>query len=898
MSLDKIIVKGAREHNLKDINFEFPKNQMVVFTGVSGSGKSSMAFDTLFAEGQRRYVESLSSYARQFLGNMKRPDVDLIEGLSPSIAINQKAISHNPRSTVGTTTEIYDYLRLLFARIGHPHCPNCGREVASQTSKQIVTQILEHAKEHLASHPQFRFMLLSPVIRNKKGDFHQLFKSLRTQGYKTVRVDKNILELNTPDFGLVRTNKHNIEALVDKVSINKESMGFEKQLKERLTDSVEQALKLSNGLVIMSRINDKSFDLPSAPKDTTDFLFSENYACPYCNLSLPEIEPRLFSFNSPEGACPECKGLGSKFQVDREKVPEWKARFLEAKYFSTESEGVRQDIQEIMIKETCSTCHGSRLNPDALSVTVLTKNIYQVSQLSVSHLHEWFLSLEKELKSNKETEVVKPIQKELLSRVEFLLAVGLDYMTTDREAGSLSSGESQRIRLASQIGTGLTGVLYILDEPTIGLHPRDNDRLIHTLTKLKNLGNTLVVVEHDEDVIKSADFVVDFGLYAGKNGGEIIASGNLQQIMASKKSLTGKYLSGELQVDSPNYQPKHERLDYLQIKNCHKWNLKNVDLKIPINKLVVVTGVSGSGKSTLVHDCLYEAVLHKLYGSITDKVDGVGEISGEKNFTDILLVDQSPVGKTSRSNPATYTKVFDEIRNLMSQTIEAQIRGYSQSRFSFNVKGGRCEVCQGQGQIKIEMQFLPDVYVTCDECKGTRFKEETLEVEYKGKSIDQILKMTIDEAVNFFGNLKGISHKLSTLQRVGLGYLELGQPSNTLSGGESQRLKISRELVKRGRGNTLYILDEPTTGLHFHDVNRLLKVIRELVDKGNTVVVIEHNLDVIKNADWIIDMGPEGGEKGGEVVFEGTIDQIIKCTQSYTGQYLRKSQHVKTIPAF
>lgn len=894
MSSDKIIVKGAREHNLKNINFDFPKNQLVVFTGVSGSGKSSMAFDTLFAEGQRRYVESLSSYARQFLGNLKRPDVDLIEGLSPSIAINQKAISHNPRSTVGTTTEIYDYLRLLFARIGHPHCPNCGREVSSQTSKQIVNQILEQAKSYLQTHAQFRFMLLSPVIRNKKGDFHQLFKSLRSQGYRTVRVDKKVLELNTNDFGLVRTNRHHIEALVDKISIDKKSLEFEKSLKDRLIDGVEQSLKLSNGLVIIAQINDAGFDLPKEPKDTIDYLFSENYACPYCNLSLPQIEPRLFSFNSPEGACPDCKGLGSKFQVDRAKVPEWKARFLEAKYFSTESEGVRQDIQEVMIKETCQTCHGSRLNPDALSVTILGKNIYEITKLSVFKLHTWFLSLEQELKNDKETEVVKPIRKELISRVEFLLAVGLDYMTTDREAGTLSSGESQRIRLASQIGTGLTGVLYILDEPTIGLHPRDNDRLIQTLYKLKNLGNTLVVVEHDEDVIKSADYLVDFGLHAGKNGGEIIAQGSLSQIKASKKSLTGKYLSGEIQVESVISQPKNERLDLLEIKDCHKWNLKHVDLKIPINKLVVVTGVSGSGKSTLVHDCLYEAVLHKLYGSISDKVDGIGEIKGEKNFTDILLVDQSPVGKTSRSNPATYTKVFDEIRALMAQTIESQIRGYSQSRFSFNVKGGRCEVCQGQGQIKIEMQFLPDVYVTCDECKGARFKEETLEVEYKGKNIDQILKMTIDEAIDFFGNLKGIAPKLETLKRVGLGYLELGQPSNTLSGGESQRLKISRELVKRGRGNTLYILDEPTTGLHFHDVSRLVKVIRELVDKGNTVVVIEHNLDVIKNADWIIDMGPEGGDNGGDIVFEGTIPEIINCKKSYTGQYLKNSLHGKT----
>ncbi len=887
MSTDKIIVKGAREHNLKDVSFEFPKDSMVVFTGVSGSGKSSMAFDTLFAEGQRRYVESLSSYARQFLGNMKRPDVDSISGLSPAIAINQKAISHNPRSTVGTVTEIYDYLRLLYARIGHPHCPNCGREVSSQTSKQMVRRIIEIAKIFLQTNPQYRIFILSPVIQNKKGDFHQLFSNLKSQGYKYARVDGHILNL-TSDIGLARTNKHTIEAITDRLSITKDSLKTEKELESRLTDSIEQALKLSNGLTIVSEILDPGFALPEEPKEMNDHLFSENYACPFCNLSLPKIEPRLFSFNSPEGACPDCKGIGAIFQVDRSKVPEWKARYLESKYVSTESDGVRNEIEEVMIKSPCATCKGARLNPDALSVTIFDKNINQTTKLSVEKLWDFLQYMEEHLESNKDTEVVKPIRKELDARVEFLLAVGLDYMTLDREAGTLSSGESQRIRLASQIGTGLTGVLYILDEPTIGLHPRDNDRLIATLKKLKSLGNTLVVVEHDEDVIKSSDYIVDFGPFAGKAGGEIVAQGKIDEIKQNKDSLTGKYLSGELEVVHLVPQTRHENLNKLVVKNCHKFNLKNIDLEIPLNKLVVITGVSGSGKSTLVHDCLYEGVLHKLHGSIKDQVDGIGELTGYQHFTDILLVDQSPVGRTSRSNPATYTKVFDEIRLLMSHTVESQIRGYGQSRFSFNVKGGRCEACEGQGQIKIEMQFLPDVYVTCEECKGTRFKDDTLEVYYKNKNIAQILDMSIDEAVEFFKNINSIRHRLETLQRVGLGYLSLGQSSNTLSGGESQRLKISRELVKRGRGTTLYILDEPTTGLHFHDVDRLVKVLRELVEKGNTVVVIEHNLDVIKNAEYIIDLGPEGGEKGGQIMAQGSIKNIMAEPKSYTGQYLKR----------
>ena len=886
--IDKIIVKGARENNLKNVSFEFPKNKLTVFTGVSGSGKSSMAFDTLFAEGQRRYVESLSSYARQFLGNMKRPDVDLIEGLSPSIAINQKAISHNPRSTVGTVTEIYDYLRLLFARIGHPHCPNCGREVSPQTSRQIVTQILNIARSNTHGLNIYRILVLAPVVRDKKGDFHGLTENLRKQGYKWLRVDTHLIDLYS-DFGIAKTNKHNIDAVIDRISINKDTLKDEKAIYDRLVDDIEQAMKLSNGLAIVSEIKDSGFDFPDNPKEMVDTLYSENYACPVCNISLPEIEPRLFSFNSPQGACPECKGLGSKFQIDRSKFPEWKAKMLEGRYVTSQNDAVREELEKFMIKEECSLCSGSRLNSEALSVTVLTRNIYQVSQLPIEKLESWINNLEQELTSDKEKEIVTPIKRELAARLEFLLAVGLDYLSLDREAGTLSSGESQRIRLASQIGTGLTGVLYILDEPTIGLHSRDNDRLINTLKKLKNLGNTVVVVEHDEDVIKNADHIVDFGLHAGKKGGEIVAQGSLTDIMKSKDSLTGKYLSGKLKIESKLELINPKNTNKISITGARQWNLKNINVDFPLNKLICVTGVSGSGKSTLIHDTLYGGVRKATLGAYYGTIGQFDKITGAENVSDVLLVDQSPIGRTPRSNPATYTKVFDDIRVLMAQTLEAKLRGYSQSRFSFNVKDGRCPVCEGQGQIKIEMQFLSDIYVTCDECHGSRFKEETLEVDYKGKNIFEILKMTVDEALEFFKNIPSLRRKLTTIQDVGLGYLELGQPSNTLSGGESQRLKISRELVKKFDGKMLYILDEPTTGLHFYDVDKLIKVLRQLVDKGNTVVLIEHNLDVIKNSDWIIDLGPEGGEKGGEIVAVGTVQDIINCPRSYTGQYLKKN---------
>ncbi|PIZ57912.1 excinuclease ABC subunit A [Candidatus Shapirobacteria bacterium CG_4_10_14_0_2_um_filter_40_12] len=894
--LDKIIVKGARENNLKNVSFAIPKNKFVVFTGVSGSGKSSMAFDTLFAEGQRRYVESLSSYARQFLGGLKRPDVDLIEGLSPAIAINQKAISHNPRSTVGTVTEIYDYLRLLFARIGHPHCPNCGREVIPQTVKQIVTQILDTVKleTFVAS---YRFLIMSPLIREKAGDFRGLLDNLKKQAFKYIRADGKIIDLYS-DFGLTKTNKHNLDVVCDRISVTGESLkNDETGLISRLTDSVEQALKFSNGLCIFGKVTDSDFDFPEAPKNIADTLYSENYACPVCNLSIPALEPRLFSFNSPSGACLDCHGLGSKYQIDRSKIPEWKAQYLESRYFNPATpDTVREELEQFMIKKQCLTCNGARLNPEALSVHILSKNIYQICLFPIDDLFSWLNNLGQALANPKEKEILEPIKREIHSRLEFLLAVGLDYLSLDREAGTLSSGESQRIRLASQIGTGLTGVLYILDEPTIGLHPRDNNRLIATLKKLESLGNTVVVVEHDASVIKNADYIVDFGPLAGNKGGEIVAFGTYNQILKNKKSLTGQYLSGKKQISShvetlhATSLPNINNNQKITITNCRQWNLKNINVDFPLHQLVCVTGVSGSGKSTLVHDTLFGGVRKATLGAYYGTIGQYDTITGCEYVNDVLLVDQSPIGRTPRSNPATYTKVFDDIRELMAQTTESKIRGFGPGRFSFNVKNGRCEACEGQGQIKIEMQFLADIYVTCDQCHGTRFKDDTLEVTYKNKNIADILNLTFDDAADFFKNISSLRRKINTIQEVGLGYLKLGQPSNTLSGGESQRLKISRELVKKINGRILYILDEPTTGLHFYDIDKLIKVLRRLVDMGNTVVVIEHNLDVIKNADWIIDLGPDGGHRGGEVVAAGTVADIIASPRSYTGQYL-KSLH-------
>ncbi len=881
-----ITIKGAREHNLKNISLSIPKNKLVVFTGISGSGKSSLAFDTLFAEGQRRYVESLSSYARQFLGNSTHPDVDLIEGLSPAIAINQKAVSHNPRSTVGTITEIYDYLRLLFARIGLPHCPDCGRLVLPQTNNQIVDQILSTATTQIKSLKPYRLFILAPLVDNRRGDFRGLLKNLRSQGFKWARIDNQLVDLYG-DFAPAKTNKHKIEAVIDRLSLTTDSLKQLKATTDRLKDSVDQTLKISNGLLIVSQVNDSSFDFPDHPQQMSDTLYSQNFACPVCNISLPALEPHLFSFNSPQGACPECNGLGFKFKINRSKFPEWKAKIMEHRYFTTDSDTLRSELKRFLTKTACPVCQASRLNPQSLSVTVDGKNIYHISQMPINELSVWISTLDHRLDIESQREILLPIQKELASRIEFLLAVGLGYLSIEREAGSLSSGESQRIRLASQIGTGLTGVLYILDEPTIGLHPRDNARLIKTLKRLRDLGNTVIVVEHDQSLISSADYIVDFGPKAGKFGGQIVVAGTLKQIKANNTSLTAKYLKKNVSlpksfVSTPANHP------HLIISGCSQWNLKNITAKIPLNRLVCVTGVSGSGKSTLVHDTLYAAVKDKIFGSYHEFIGKYKKIDGWQQLLDLQLVDQSPIGRTPRSNPTTYTKVFDDIRKLMAQTIEAQVRGYHAGHFSFNVKGGgRCQACQGQGQTKIEMQFMPDIYITCEECHGSRFQEDVLEVEYKDKNIADILSLTIDEALSFFANIPSLKRKLTTICQVGLGYLELGQPSNTLSGGESQRLKISRELVKNSSGRTLYVLDEPTTGLHPYDIDKLLKVLRQLVDQGNTVLLIEHNPDVIRRADWIIDLGPEGGDKGGHIVAQGPLSKIMATPASYTGQFLK-----------
>lgn len=887
-NINSITIKGAREHNLKNVDLVIPKNKMVLFTGVSGSGKSSMAFDTLFAEGQRRYVESLSAYARQFLGGVKRPQVDLIEGLSPAVAINQKAVSKNPRSTVGTVTEIYDYLRLMYARIGHPHCPICSHELSVQSDRQILAQIQSRVDQDISQNKISRFLILSPLVKNKAGDFRGIVKSLLAEGYQSIRVDGQIVDLYQ-DFSIVKTNKHTIEAVIDKVSLDtKYYKNNLESVSQRLLDDINQALNLGDQFVIVSFIYDQSLMFPDHPADFKDNLFSQKFACPNCNISMQPLEPNLFSFNSPQGACSKCKGLGFDYQIDTTKVPAWKAKYLEKKYISTESEYVRSEIESYMSKSACPLCRGSRLGDEALSVTIEDKNIYQVSCLSIALLRQWLDSTFNNLSSTKDKLILKPIKKELSSRLDFLLSVGLDYLSIDRSSGSLSSGESQRIRLASQIGTGLTGVLYVLDEPTIGLHPRDNQRLINTLKKLRDIGNSLVVVEHDESLIRQSDYIVDFGPLAGKKGGEIIATGTLPEIIKNKSSITGKYLNRDGLL-ALNYKKITKNRQFLKIAGCSQWNLKNLDINIPLNRLVCVTGVSGSGKSTLVHDTIYAAIKKQLDPGFKGEIGQYKNIDGHKLIHNILLVDQSPIGRTPRSNPATYTKVFDYIRKLIASTTEAQIRGFGPGHFSFNTRGGRCPVCAGQGQIKVEMQFLPDVYVTCEECNGQRYKQDTLEVDYKGKNIADILSMTIEEAGQFFKNIRTITAHLNTLEEVGLSYLELGQASNTLSGGESQRLKISRELVKKQTGNTLYILDEPTTGLHFYDVEKLIKVLRKLVDMGNTVLVIEHNLDVIKASDWIIDLGPEGGDKGGHIVAQGTPDDIINNPKSYTGKFLKMS---------
>ena len=938
MTIDKLIVRGAREHNLKNVSIELPRNALIVFTGLSGSGKSSLAFDTIFAEGQRRYVESLSAYARQFLGQMDKPDVDFIEGLSPAVSIDQKSTNRNPRSTVGTITEVYDYLRLLFARAGRPHCPTCGKAVTRQSPQQIVDQILTMPATT-------KFQVLAPIVRSRKGEFVDLFADLITQGFSRARVDGEVIQL-TDVPKLKKQEKHTIEVVVDRLTAKAES-------KTRLTDSIETALRLASGIVLLDFV-----DAKGAEKERT---YSEHLACHDCNLSFEELEPRSFSFNSPFGACPECSGIGTKLEVDSDliipddsisindgAIAPWSGgqssdyflRLLEAlakdvsfsldtpwkkisvkardaiingyeyeikmkykgrygtKNYTTGFEGVvpfihrrhsetdsdySRDKYEAYMRETpCDVCKGARLKPEVLAVTLGDKNISEITELSIRECAEFL----KAIKLNKrEAQIAERVMKEVHARLGFLLDVGLDYLSLARPAGTLSGGEAQRIRLATQIGSGLVGVLYVLDEPSIGLHQRDNRRLIDTLTRLRNLGNTLIVVEHDEETIRTADWVVDIGPGAGEHGGEVVVSGSYEDLIASKESITGAYLSGRKSIAIPQKRRPVDPKRQLVVKGAKENNLQNIDVEVPLGVFVSVTGVSGSGKSTLVNDILYTVLANKLNGA--RMVPGRHRtVSGIDLLDKVVHVDQSPIGRTPRSNPATYTGVFDKVRALFAETSEAKIRGYQQGRFSFNVKGGRCENCSGDGTITIEMNFLPDVYVPCEVCHGARYNRETLEVHYKGKTIAVVLDMPIEHAANFFESVPAIARYLKTLNDVGLGYVRLGQSAPTLSGGEAQRVKLATELQRRSTGRTIYVLDEPTTGLHFEDVSKLLGVLNRLVDTGNTVVVIEHNLDVIKSSDWVIDMGPEGGFRGGLVVAEGTPEDVAKVKASYTGQFL------------
>ena len=939
MSIDKLIVRGAREHNLKNVSIELPRESLIVFTGLSGSGKSSLAFDTIFAEGQRRYVESLSAYARQFLGQMDKPDVDFIEGLSPAVSIDQKSTNRNPRSTVGTITEVYDYLRLLFARAGRPHCPKCGKAVSRQSPQQIVDQILTMPDTT-------KFQVLAPVIRERKGEFVDLFAELVTQGYSRARVDGETISLSEPPK-LKKQEKHTIEVVIDRLTAKAES-------KSRLTDSIETALKLGNGLVLLDFV-----DAKSGEKEHT---YSEHLACHDCNLSFEELEPRSFSFNSPFGACEECSGIGTKLEVDEELIipddsisinegaiapwaggqsSEYFLRLLEAlalelkfsldnpwkklsvkakeaimngfdyevhvKYknrygrvrnYSTGFEGVipfihrrhgetdsdySRDKYEAYMRETpCPACKGARLKPEVLAVTLGGKSIAEVCALSID---DCAIFLKQVTLNKREAQIAERVMKEVHARLGFLLDVGLDYLSLDRPAATLSGGEAQRIRLATQIGSGLVGVLYVLDEPSIGLHQRDNRRLIETLTRLRDLGNTLIVVEHDEETIRTADWVVDIGPGAGEHGGRVVVSGSYEELIASKESITGAYLSGRKSIEIPKTRRAVDPKRQLVIKGAKENNLKDVEVSIPLGLFVSVTGVSGSGKSTLVNDILYTTLANKLNGARL--VPGRHRtITGIDQLDKVVHVDQSPIGRTPRSNPATYTGVFDKVRALFAETTEAKVRGYQQGRFSFNVKGGRCENCSGDGTITIEMNFLPDVYVPCEVCHGARYNRETLEVHYKGKTIAEVLDMPIEIAHAFFESVPTIARYLKTLCDVGLGYVRLGQSAPTLSGGEAQRVKLATELQRRSTGRTIYVLDEPTTGLHFEDVNKLLGVLKRLVESGNTVIVIEHNLDVIKSSDWVIDMGPEGGFRGGTVVAEGSPEDVAKVKASYTGQYL------------
>jgi len=931
---ENIVIRGAREHNLKNIDVTIPRDKLVVITGLSGSGKSSLAFDTIYAEGQRRYVESLSSYARQFLGLMEKPDVDQIEGLSPAISIDQKSTTRNPRSTVGTVTEIYDYLRLLFARIGIPHCPVCGRVITKQTIVQIVEQILSKPKDS-------KFMILAPIIKDKKGVHKYVFDGLKKAGYARVRVDGKLYDIEE-DHGLDKNKKHTIDAVIDRLMVDPD-------ITKRLTESVENALNLGEGVMIF---------LDSDTQE--EQVFSQNFACPNCHISLPEITPRSFSFNSPHGACPVCTGLGTKLEIDPSLVMpnqkltiaegairpwsrttarmSWYSKILEEvgkkydfsvndsvdslsdkvidiimygtgqesftvhlgtrvyeatyegvianlerRYHETDSDYVRKEIEKYMALRVCPKCKGKRLKPEFLAVTIDGKNIYDVTNMSIDITADLFNEIKL---SDRDLEIAKQILKEVRERLGFLINVGLNYLTLDRSANTLSGGEAQRIRLATQIGSSLMGVIYILDEPSIGLHQRDNYRLIETLKRLKSLGNSVIVVEHDEDTMNEADWIIDVGPGAGEHGGEIIAEGTPEQIKKNKNSLTGQYLSGHKVIEAPEKRRRGNGKD-ITIVGAAENNLKNVTVSIPLGMLVLVTGVSGSGKSSLINDILAKK-LSQVFHHAQEPAGKHLEILGLKNLDKVIDIDQSPIGRTPRSNPATYTGVFTDIRDLFAGTPEARIRGYKQGRFSFNVKGGRCESCRGEGILKIEMHFLPDVYVTCEECAGKRYNKEALEIHYKGKNISDVLDMTVAEAYEFFQNIPQIKRKLETLVEVGLGYIRLGQPATTLSGGEAQRVKLASELAKRATGKTLYILDEPTTGLHFDDVNRLMTVLNKLVDTGNTVLVIEHNLEVIKCADWIIDLGPEGGNAGGEIVTTGTPENVAKNPRSFTGQYLAK----------
>ena len=932
---DRLVIKGARQHNLKNIDVEIPRNKLVVITGLSGSGKSSLAFDTIYAEGQRRYVESLSAYARQFLGQMNKPDVDFIEGLSPAVSIDQKTASRNPRSTVGTVTEVYDYLRLLYARIGRPHCPSCGQPITQQTVEQIVDQIL-------ALPEGTRIQVLAPVVRGRKGEHKRVVEQIAKEGFIRIRVDGELREVSA-ELNLDKNKKHSIEIVVDRIVVRPDVQG-------RISDSVQTALKFGEGIVFVDVIGGE------------ELMFSEKFACIDCGISMEELPPRMFSFNSPYGACPSCEGLGSKQEIDPELILDldlsiaegglipWRATksrwlwaivdrvcelhgidqevplkklsqdqlnvllyglgdelitfpytnmagreriyeapfeglipSLERRYREASSEWVKQDVEQYMSVSTCTACGGKRLRPEVLGVTVGGKNIIEVTELTISEALEFLTEVRL---TEREQLIARQVLKEIKERLSFLVNVGLDYLTLSRASATLSGGESQRIRLATQIGSGLTGVLYVLDEPSIGLHQRDNQRLLDALRELRDLGNTLIVVEHDRETMEAADWIIDMGPGAGTHGGEVVAAGTWEQICAEPRSITGQYLKGERRIPLPRKR-RRPNGKFITIRGAREHNLKNIDVQIPLGLFVAVTGVSGSGKSTLVNEILYKRLSQELHRSKA-KPGAHEAIEGLEFIDKVIEIDQSPIGRTPRSNPATYTGAFDGIRELFAMTAEAKIRGYKPGRFSFNVKGGRCEACKGDGILKIEMHFLPDVYVPCEVCKGKRYGRETLEVKYKGKSIADVLDMQVEEAVEFFKNVPKIHRRLQTLYDVGLGYIKLGQPATTLSGGEAQRVKLATELSRRSNGRTVYLLDEPTTGLHFEDIRKLLAVLQRLVDAGDTVVVIEHNLDVIKTADYIIDLGPEGGQRGGTVVAQGTPEEVAQVEGSYTGQFLRR----------